>query len=109
MNDEPLVKIAKALADPTRLRMLRDLREAGELTCSCVCDRFALSQPTISHHVRILIEAGLIRSRRDGPYHRLTVNERVLAEFTQLLAPPTRRRAAPRRVGARLTRTKSAR
>jgi len=99
MHDEPFVKIAKALADPTRLAMLREIREAGELTCSCVCGRFELSQPTISHHVKILQDAGLVRSRKDGQFHRLTVDERALRAFTTHLAPAKRGR----------TRTKAAR
>jgi ArsR family transcriptional regulator len=57
----------KALADPTRLRMLDLL--AQEPQALCVCDitaQFDLHQPTISHHLRILREAGLITSARRG-------------------------------------------
>ncbi len=87
MRDEPFVKIAKALADPTRHQMLRELRAAGELTCSDVCQRFALAQPTISHHIKTLEEAGLIRIRRDGQFHVLAVNEEVLEDFARDLLP----------------------
>lgn len=111
MRDEPFVKIAKALADPTRHQMLRELRAAGELTCSDVCERFALSQPTISHHIKTLQESGLIRIRKQGQFHVLSVDEKVLSEFARDLsgppaAPrrarppaPTRRRAAPKPAG----------
>jgi DNA-binding transcriptional ArsR family regulator len=101
MRDEPFVKIAKALADPTRHQMLRELRAAGELTCSAVCERFALAQPTISHHIKTLEEAGLIRVRRQGQFHVLTVDEKLLSEFARDLAPAARppsktpRRRAP--------------
>jgi ArsR family transcriptional regulator len=87
MREEQFVKIAKALADPTRHRMLREIRSAGEMTCSGVCDCFALAQPTISHHIRILEESGLIRIRKDGQYHVLSVNEPVLEAFAGDLAP----------------------
>jgi ArsR family transcriptional regulator, lead/cadmium/zinc/bismuth-responsive transcriptional repressor len=57
---------AKALSDPTRLRVAVALRDGGEL-CVCdmswVCER---SDKLISHHVRQLRAAGLVRSRRDG-------------------------------------------
>ena len=102
MRDEPFVQIAKALADPTRLQMLREIRAAGELTCSGVCGCFALSQPTISHHIKTLQEAGLITIRREGQYHVLSVNEKVLAEFSREVAPAragARKRAARRPAG----------
>ena len=63
----------KALADPTRVAIVNCLAAADEV---CVCDlnaRFELSQPTISHHLRILREAGLVESSRRGTwaYYRL--------------------------------------
>lgn len=105
MRDEPFVKIAKALADPTRRLILRELRAAGDLTCSCVCALSALSQPTISHHIGILDDAGLIRVRKRGQYHILTVNERALAQFAKAVAPRkamkrTRKSAGMHRAGA---------
>src|ERR687884_252260 len=63
----------KALADPTRVAIVNRLAAADEV---CVCDftaAFELSQPTISHHLRILREAGLVESSRRGTwaYYRL--------------------------------------
>jgi ArsR family transcriptional regulator, arsenate/arsenite/antimonite-responsive transcriptional repressor len=63
----------RALADPTRVAIVNRLSGAEEL---CVCDltaAFELSQPTISHHLRILREAGLVESARRGTwaYYRL--------------------------------------
>lgn len=94
MDDAPFVKIAKALADPTRHRILQEIRAAGEMTCSDVCDGFRLAQPTISHHLKTLAAAGIIRVRADGQYHVLSVDEDVMREFARQLAPPTPRRAA---------------
>jgi ArsR family transcriptional regulator, arsenate/arsenite/antimonite-responsive transcriptional repressor len=87
MRDAPFVKIAKALADPTRHQMLRELRASGELTCSEMCERFALAQPTISHHIKTLEEAGLIRVRKQGQFHVLAVDESVLGDFARDLTP----------------------
>ena len=63
----------KALADPTRVAIVNRLAGAEEV---CVCDlteAFDLSQPTISHHLRILREAGLVEASRRGTwaYYRL--------------------------------------
>src|SRR5262245_36082221 len=63
----------KALADPTRVAIVNALSGADEV---CVCNltaAFELSQPTISHHLRILREAGLVESSRRGTwaYYRL--------------------------------------
>ena len=58
----------RVLADPTRVAILNRLSGAGEL---CVCDltsTFDLSQPTISHHLKILRDAGLVRARRRGTW-----------------------------------------
>jgi ArsR family transcriptional regulator, arsenate/arsenite/antimonite-responsive transcriptional repressor len=58
----------KALADPTRVAIVNHLSSADEV---CVCnlvDAFDLSQPTISHHLKILREAGLVASTRRGTW-----------------------------------------
>ncbi|MGW1297103.1 ArsR/SmtB family transcription factor [Streptomyces sp. NPDC002533] len=65
-----LAKVFKALGDPVRLRLLSMIasREGGEI---CVCDltpAFELSQPTISHHLKLLRQAGLIDCERRGTW-----------------------------------------
>jgi ArsR family transcriptional regulator len=70
----------KALADPTRVAIINSLSAADEV---CVCnltETFELSQPTISHHLKVLREAGLVESSRRGTwaYYRL-VPEAVAA------------------------------
>src|SRR5436190_20335497 len=65
---EELAARFKALADPTRVAIVHRLAAADEV---CVCDlnaAFDLSQPTISHHLRILREAGLVDSTRRGTW-----------------------------------------
>lgn len=70
---EELAAVFKALADPTRVSIVNRLACVDEC---CVCDltaAFALSQPTVSHHLRILREAGLVATERRGTwaYYRL--------------------------------------
>lgn len=66
--------VFKALSDPTRLRILKAVSHAQE-ACECnIVPEFGLSQPTISYHLRILREAGLIVSERRGQWvwHRVS-------------------------------------
>ena len=70
---EELAARFKALADPTRVAIINSLSAAEEV---CVCNltaTFDLSQPTISHHLKVLREAGLVESSRRGTwaYYRL--------------------------------------
>lgn len=83
-----LARMFKALGDPVRLRMLGLIagREGGE---SCVCDiapAFELSQPTISHHLKVLREAGLLDCERRGTwvYYRLVPS--ALARLSAVLS-----------------------
>ena len=65
---ERVVRLLKALADPVRLRLMSLVASADE---ACVCELtapFALSQPTISHHLRVLREAGLVDAERRGSW-----------------------------------------
>ncbi|QVJ01752.1 helix-turn-helix transcriptional regulator [Nocardiopsis eucommiae] len=87
-----LARVFKALGDPVRLRLLSMIAtpDGGEV---CVCDltpAFDLSQPTISHHLKLLREAGLITAERRGTwvYYRL-----VPAATDRLAAVLTRRTA----------------
>jgi ArsR family transcriptional regulator len=65
---DPEVRLLAALADPTRLAIVRQLAEEQE-TCACdftsCCD---VAQPTVSHHLRVLREAGIVTSERRGQW-----------------------------------------
>ena len=78
----------KALGDPVRLRLLSEVaaRPGGE---ACVCDvssPFDLSQPTISHHLKVLRDAGLVTSERRGTWVYYRVNTAVLQQVSGLVA-----------------------
>src|ERR671939_606623 len=66
MPEDRRVRQLKALAHPIRLGMMQRLAQETEI-CACdLGDAFAVSQPTVSEHLRVLREAGLVRTRRDG-------------------------------------------
>jgi ArsR family transcriptional regulator len=73
-------RLFKALGDDTRLLILRQLRDQGEV---CACDLVAccdVAQPTVSHHLKVLREAGLVRGEKRG----LWVYYRIAREKVEL-------------------------
>ena len=80
----------KAVAHPVRLSILQELAEQSEV-CACdLGDAFSVSQPTISEHLRVLREAGLVTTRRDGNkicYSSADGALEQLADIVQALRP----------------------
>ena len=79
----------KALADPVRLRLLSLVGTAGEM---CACDLPALvdrSQPTVSHHLKLLVEAGLLHREQRGKWAWYRVDPARVAALQDALAAPT--------------------
>ena len=74
-------QIFAALSDPVRLRLFDLVRRAGSTgICSCdLTEPLGRSQPTVSHHLKVLREAGLVDSRRDGTWIWYSVPDGVLA------------------------------
>ncbi len=82
---EQAAKLFKALGDETRLAILKQLSDQGEV---CACDFLAccqLAQPTVSHHLRVLREAGLVSAVKRGLWVHYTLNREKLAEARKLL------------------------
>ncbi|MGN0819546.1 MAG: ArsR/SmtB family transcription factor [Christensenellaceae bacterium] len=64
MQSNEILKIIKALGEETRLQIFEELR--GGKLCACkLLERFNISQPTLSHHMRILCESGLVIAKKD--------------------------------------------
>lgn len=75
--------------------MVQEITSAGELSCGEVGERFALAQPTISHHLKILADAGILRVRREGQHAIVSVDQPTLDQVAGLL--PRRLRSRPAR------------
>jgi ArsR family transcriptional regulator, arsenate/arsenite/antimonite-responsive transcriptional repressor len=99
LDDREVIRALKALADPTRFRMVQEIAESGELSCGAVAQRFDVSQPTISHHLKILLEAGLLVQRTEGKHHYTSVDRALLATLVAVLPkrlnPPAPRKRRP--------------
>jgi DNA-binding transcriptional ArsR family regulator len=78
MDDRALLRVLKALAHPIRFRMVQEIAAAGELSCGQVGDRFRLAQATISHHLKILNDAGVFVVRREGQHGFISVDRKLI-------------------------------
>jgi ArsR family transcriptional regulator len=79
---ERLARIAKALGDPIRLQLVDVLRKHAGKVCVCeLTPLFEVGQPTVSHHLRVLREAGLVDSERRGLWAYYYVLPQGLAEL----------------------------
>lgn len=74
-------RIAKALADPRRFAMLEAISSARECPNQGLCDGFPVSKATVSHHIKELVQAGLIESEREGQYKTYRVREDVVNAY----------------------------
>ena len=73
-------KILKAISDPKRLRIV-DMLSCGEL-CACkILEAFHITQPTLSHDMKVLIEAGIVKDRREGKNIYYSLNKERLDSF----------------------------
>jgi ArsR family transcriptional regulator, arsenate/arsenite/antimonite-responsive transcriptional repressor len=84
---EGIAAIAKALADPVRLQLVDVLRKHAGKVCVCeLVPLFDLSQPTVSHHLKVLREAGLVASERRGVWAYYYVIPDSLEELSAWLS-----------------------
>ena len=85
---ERMASVAKALGDPVRLRLVDVLRKHAGKVCVCeLVPLFDLSQPTVSHHLKILRAAGLVDSERRGLWAYYYVKRERLEELSKWLTP----------------------
>jgi ArsR family transcriptional regulator len=84
--DDELAKLAKAIGHPARVRIIRMLSRKEARVCSQIVDELPLAQSTVSEHLRILKEAGLVRSSQDGPRVGYCINFDTLRKFKALIA-----------------------
>lgn len=68
-------KAMSAVADPYRMSILQELAEKGEIRCCDVVDLTGLSQPTCSHHIKLLADSELIDCRKQGRNNIFTLNK----------------------------------
>ncbi len=84
--DEELATLAKALGHPARVQIMRILIRTSSCICGDIVDELPLAQSTVSQHLKVLKEAGLIRGEVDGPRVCYCVEPSVLHRLKALVA-----------------------
>ncbi|MCU1224699.1 MAG: transcriptional regulator, ArsR family [Edaphobacter sp.] len=94
MTDDEVAKIGKALGDPNRLAIYTQITQHDELFCGEMHAKHAISMATLSHHLKVLTELGLITFRKEGlnVYYR-SVPEKLAGylQYLTSIGPNTRR------------------
>lgn len=84
--------IFKVLSDDTRLKIIEML--SSEELCAChILEDFDITQPTLSYHMKMLVESGLVSSKKDGNWTRYSLNDQVfedLQDFFRIKDPKKR-------------------
>lgn len=80
-------RIAKALSDPRRFALLETIASAEADCCpyAKLCDRFPVSKATISHHLKELVQAGLVESEREGRFVHTRISPGVIEAYAKEL------------------------
>lgn len=80
MDYESYAKVMKALSDPKRVQII-DMLSNGEL-CACdILEQFDFTQPTLSHHIKVLLNAGLVTVEKVGTWHHYSLNEQCINQL----------------------------
>ena len=85
LSEERLSQIAKGLAHPARIRILEQFIERRPHIAQEIVDEFDLAQSTISEHLRLLREAGLLNATRDGPRTWYCMRRALLRQFAEAM------------------------
>ena len=78
----------KALSDPNRL-MIVDMLSCGELCACIILEKFQISQPTLSHHMKTLCESGLVKGRKAGKWMYYSLNYKAILSFREFVETVT--------------------
>lgn len=78
-NEEQLIKVLSVLSESVRYRILSLIASRGELTAKDILSEFDFTQPTLSHHMSCLTEAGLVNVERRGRFAYYSVNKNTIA------------------------------
>jgi ArsR family transcriptional regulator len=87
MDHKQLEKISKALGDVTRLKILMEIAKCkGSLQCADIMNMTQLAQPSVSHHIKTLIEADMIVPEKEGRNHSYILNKTLLKNYLSTIA-----------------------
>lgn len=97
MNHSEIEKISKALADETRLKIFETISASGRMNCGEIVSMRGVTRATVSHHLKILSEAGLIACRHEGQFVYSKALPETIAAYSRALAKIARGNKTSRR------------
>ena len=97
MSRSQIEKISKALGDETRLRIFESISRCGQMSCGEIVSLRGVTPATVSHHLKILSEAGLIHCRREGQFVYSEAVAETVEKFTRALAKMSQGKKSGRR------------
>jgi len=86
MKPKDIERISKALGDPTRLRILQEVKEREWMQCSQLCELIDLAQPSVSHHIKQLTDSGLLIAEKEGRNIKYTIDSEMLQAYITFLS-----------------------
>ena len=84
MKTMDVALICRALGDSNRLEIIQMLSDGEKCGCRLL-EKFEITQPTLSHHMRILVECGLVNDRREGKWHHYSLNCDTMIEYKSFI------------------------
>lgn len=96
-----MVRVARALGDPTRLRIYESISACDAMFCGQIVEKYGLTPGTISHHLKILGDAKLIESRREGQFIYSRALPKTIRDYGLSLARIAGKRTAPEKTSRR--------
>ena len=84
MNKMDVALICKALSDSNRLEIVQRLSEGEKCGCKLL-ERFEITQPTLSHHMKTLVESGMVNDRKEGKWHYYSLNTETFSGFKKYI------------------------
>ena len=94
MDRAQIEKISKALGDETRLRIFEAIANKKDMTCGDIVEMRGVTPATVSHHLKILYEAGLIECRKEGQFVYSRVQPETIESYTRALTRISRTKKA---------------
>lgn len=86
MDWKQFEKVSKAMGDINRLRILEEIaKKRGILECSAIVQKLDLAQPSVSHHIKTLVEAGLLEPEKSGRNYTYILNKELVDKYIKKL------------------------
>ena len=86
MKPKDIERISKALGDPTRLRILQEVKQREWMQCAQLCELIDLAQPSVSHHIKQLTDSGLLIAEKEGRSIKYTIDSEMLESYISFLS-----------------------